>query len=458
MKKDKYKAMPIFPGSVADVGAEQEQLGRLIAQRVMMLEQTNSPCLTPEEMAQLVEGTTTKTAKDNALKHLASCATCYDTYVLTQELYKADREKNTVGLVAKKKRLLPYRTMALAATVVIMVLSLYIFFTNSEIPKSARQVVAPEESMSTEKIALPSADLAPEPTPAPMKEAKKEEPLTKRNTTPKVMADDGLRGAIETDHAKTKEQNENPPTTEIKQEPERLKNTADENLSETTDDQEKTVDKTEPKGEAAKKDSRTRNAYSARPIQQQPVNVAQNVMPTQVNQPRSGNEPKNSGSVIGIPEKPAEKTGAGLEQIRNTIRAAQPYLKTTELMSLFADTLEFAKQLKEETTLSFAQVQERIQPMLHIVVVGQVREILPDITYFISISQPGSVAFRFFNLLLSGWCVQAGTCWGADNLVPAWEKKPVLKQELLPRWEELLPQLSGLFKEIAYNTIAHLKQ
>lgn len=95
------------------------------------------PCPSIEQMAQLVEGTLPEDERDAILKHVAGCDRCYDTLKVSRELHHP----------GKVKRPLYHRPWALAASIVIVVLSAVLFYQIG-IDKSdlSEPVTAVEES------------------------------------------------------------------------------------------------------------------------------------------------------------------------------------------------------------------------------------------------------------------------------------------------------------------------
>ena len=110
--------------------------------------------------------------------------------------------------------------------------------------------------------------------------------------------------------------------------------------------------------------------------------------------------------------------------------------------------------------------------MIKVKMMGDAATIAPNVEWFFSRSAPHSIEHQFFALARSGWCDTSGLCYkGVKGVrrqlklkkkVHAREKGKLSESEdatrsLLVEWQALHPQLSGIFKEIANNTITHLK-
>lgn len=112
--------------------------------------------------------------------------------------------------------------------------------------------------------------------------------------------------------------------------------------------------------------------------------------------------------------------------------------------------------------------------MIRVKMVGGAAYIMPNVEWFFSRSAPQSIEYQFFSLARSGWCDTSGLCYegvkgvhrqlmlNRKTQIQIREKGRLSESEdatrsLLVEWQALHPQLSGIFKEIADNTITHLK-
>jgi hypothetical protein len=76
------------------------------------------------------------------------------------------------------------------------------------------------------------------------------------------------------------------------------------------------------------------------------------------------------------------------------------------------------------------------------------------VDWFFYRSTPRSIEYKFFYLARSGWCDTGGFCYKFKE--KGTDKTAVKSQ--LARWQTLQPRLTGVFKEIAANTITRLNQ
>jgi hypothetical protein len=86
-------------------------------------------CLPPETLALLVEGKLAGREKDRALNHLAQCPECYDNSLFSSKL---NREQETLEISRPKPAL--FRPLALAASLAIVIFSIYILYRTGNLP------------------------------------------------------------------------------------------------------------------------------------------------------------------------------------------------------------------------------------------------------------------------------------------------------------------------------------
>ncbi|HLP58436.1 MAG TPA: hypothetical protein VK186_06385, partial [Candidatus Deferrimicrobium sp.] len=147
--------------------------------------------------------------------------------------------------------------------------------------------------------------------------------------------------------------------------------------------------------------------------------------------------------------------------LNQQVQAENNYISRAELAELLNNTILLAQQMgKEFTVLRKEAVKNRdlkksdsyingLKPLMTMKVVADNAYIMPDLEWFFSRSQPGTVEYSFFSLARSGWCVAAGSCTIGKIDRPE-------AQKLRIRWQTLEPQLTGIFKQIADYTIEHL--
>ncbi|MCP4221241.1 MAG: hypothetical protein GY765_41830 [bacterium] len=128
-----------------------ETLGTALSRHLSRLD--TGGCPEPGALAALVEGNLPEDEKDRLMKHVASCDTCYDTFILTGELQRdtaggSEKDENNENLqqltensptktAAKKNGNRMLRSyLPLAACILIAVVSIYVFY-HGEMPVGA---------------------------------------------------------------------------------------------------------------------------------------------------------------------------------------------------------------------------------------------------------------------------------------------------------------------------------
>jgi len=176
-----------------------------------------------------------------------------------------------------------------------------------------------------------------------------------------------------------------------------------------------------------------------------------------------------------------------LASVNSYFQASPSPLPAKQLERLFRETLELSKKLKPQLDMiniqanrsqNFESLNRYVQQFEPAILVATQRDnayLYPNIEYFLTRSAPNSLEYRFFKLARSGWCAAGGSCYSIKDIqVKALSRiqvadskelsrSPFLgaavdRDELLKQWQELTPQLSGVFKEIALQTIIRLKK
>ena len=181
------------------------------------------------------------------------------------------------------------------------------------------------------------------------------------------------------------------------------------------------------------------------------------------------NEAGVSGSAKSVEDawqdKRQDKKDIPLQQqaliLNQQVQAENNYISREELAELLNNTILLAQQMgKEFAVLRKEAVNSRdltksdsyingLKPLMTMKVVADTAYIMPDVEWFFTRSQPGTMEYSFFSLARSGWCVADGSCtMGKINRSEA--------QKLRIQWQTLEPQLTGIFKQVADYTIARL--
>ncbi|MCP5105155.1 MAG: hypothetical protein GY950_17330, partial [bacterium] len=162
-----------------------------------------------------------------------------------------------------------------------------------------------------------------------------------------------------------------------------------------------------------------------------------------------------------------DTTKAPLQQqaafLNYQVREVKTYLPQKKLGKLFKETVVLSQQMaKEFETVQRAVVKSGVsnevddyvndlRPLMTVETVGSQSYIFPDVDWFQSKSSPRTVEYQFFNLARSGWCVGSRLC----NTRKVDQEE---SQQLLVQWQALQPQLDGVFKQVATQTIDRLKK
>jgi hypothetical protein len=522
MKKEKDKLSQ--HAGFAGTADNDERLGQVLSNGLREAGTGRDTCLPAEDIAALVEGRVGSEERDHMMKHLSACDTCYDIFLLAADLH--GEEEREAGKRIVKPSL--FKPLALAASILIVVVSIYIFYTGRDIPKTSRELLdmsapkeAKPESAERERANTPVRIMPKKGAPAasglpvekkkdfrniPPDSAKEggRKAAAENKERNEAFKDDGLQITGKTRTARPRspasKKMKTAPTYEIaaKKAPETMKP----RLEKKGDLESKTEEEEADKVEKLKREERrvtTRKKGKAggyrapQPtkgvprdqvqIQQQQMRQQQmqkqQVQQQQVQQQEQQAQPIQQESVGQLQKSTLDESAPGqhsadLRRISmlNAIARTHPvYLSSVKIQNLFTETLELSLRLKAGTGAGeksadqdkklnrFGFDQGELKPLINMVNVRESVYIYPNIDYFLSKSAPGTLENRFFSLARSGWCDKTGNCYGKNGSAPGWVgKNKALGTALLPQWERLYPKLSGIFKEIAGNTISNLKQ
>lgn len=188
--------------------ARQEKLGILLAEGLQ--DTSTGECFSNEDLAALADGAVTGLKRDRMLKHAASCSSCYEVFQLIGEISNdteaveiveegAAEEGEIVPMPMEgpeKKKRTYFKPLALAASLLIVMLSVYIFYRGGDIPKNMDEMAMKNEIMDAmdmkerelkkhrakmEKVSGVNGELPAPKSPAPgtrVEKKKNEPPLT----------------------------------------------------------------------------------------------------------------------------------------------------------------------------------------------------------------------------------------------------------------------------------------
>jgi hypothetical protein len=398
----------------ASTAPADERLGNLLS--ASLPGNRNTACPDDGELAALVDGSLESPEKDKLIDHLSSCAACRETYLLAVHLNEdAGNERGK-----EKNKLILFRPLAAAATILIAAVAMYLFFQSSEIPKSAEQLVKMQESAEDS----PFRQSAPAP-PAPGKDAPKEERVKREPQSAPVQEKSGKKaaekeefldsfGAVKQD--KAREETKVKRVHKVAGAPAELK-------QQPVDDS-----RAMPPAPGTRKGIIAETAREAAPLHD-----------VSLKEPESSFFPR-------------------VNRLKTRYRPFKSYIPPRELDKLFSETFQLSKELgrayeqvRKEAIKSgdYRRIDALARNAAPLITVTTGREsgyIYPNMGFFVSKSSPGSAVHRFFRLACSGWCDASGICFG---LFP--------DENTLAEWRALHPQLTGIYKEIAASTIRRLE-
>lgn len=400
-------------------------------------------CPGAEEIAAVVEDSAPAKVRDRLLKHISACADCYDSFMLTVELHK----KEEVERKEDKHKIIFLRPLALAASVLIVIFTAYIVFRTGGIPKTPGDLLEKSEVLkeSPERLRQPaemtfqdkSKVVAETDDRAPGSDkelAKKEDKKLKQYTAhAETRATHATRAAPAAPAAPA------PPPTSRLEAPREEEFKAQEKAND--------ADLGAVKLEATAKPAKGGASQSI-------------VRPAAVKSETVDEEAgKNRLDGVAMQKDiPYQQQALILNQ---QVQQINTYVPHEELDDLFNNSILLSQQMvKEVQLLNKEAVANRdfdkmnsyidgLKPLIKVTIEADTVYIFPDIEWFLSRSAPGSPEYRFFSLARSGWCV-------ADDLCTTGKLSGPETQKLLPQWQELEPQLTGTFKQIAARTISHL--
>lgn len=466
MKDDKDKLSSSVGASV------DERLGNVLS--AGLLEAETDECVDAEVIAGLVDGAlpADNEERDKVMKHLSSCDTCYEIYMLTAGLLAEEERKEEKSNIIR----LRFKPLALAATILIAVVAMYLFFKVDKIPRTAEQLV---------KMSEPKKEaLYRQPAPAGPKEKKIASPpaaISEEKAKDKVeikALEKGGKGSHEAEGEKrlrAVQPKKGGPKLEKKK------------IAPGTVLVEGKVDISgERRREREKRETKITGTQVYGPKRK----------PTRVTETTS--KPPEVARVNIIKQRFGFDSGFyRLYHLKDRLLAYKSHIPANELTLLFRETFELTEQLKKTfkrlrkeavKTGDFKPMEILVReaaatPMVTLVKGEETVYIYPNMGYFLSKSIPGSTEYRFFSLASAGWCDVDGVCYSygpgqagigpksslnkkavreeKKRIEPAGKRDKIIapqeRKKRLEKWETLYPELKGIYREIASHTINHLK-
>jgi hypothetical protein len=481
MEKDKNK--------LSVLEAVDERFGDVLSASLREVGDRTDQCPSPEDIAALVDGRITGQKRDEIMKHISSCDTCCETFILATELYKeaiAPRQ-------APKERsnIIFFRPLALAASILIVVISIYLFF-KTDVPKTSRQLLETDETTISRDAAPPQPAVPKEAPPSSAKYSmskagkevasglKKGAPTSagegRLEETTKKKADKKLEFYDRTDDFKVAEK-------KAEEKAARLQ-TKESVPHEKVLESGEARDRTKRRGETPAALQKAEESPQTAPIKMK--TAAPVVEKEQVEQIQEKGQAVTAsiGTQTGIEDNEKlldlQKNRAWSQA--NLINIQSQSVRTytaKDLQEMFRNTIDLSKQLNQEyeklmktaqKTGDFTEINAFIRgvaPLITIKAGKDIISIYPNIGYFLSMSVPGSLEHQFFSLARSGWCEPKIGCYGMETgIEPDYRKKALqtvgrdkdISGDQLIQWKALQPKLNGVFQQVAQYTIENIKQ
>jgi len=394
----------------------------------------------PETIATVIEGIVYGDERDRILKHISACDTCYDTFLLTAEL-QGDVDNEKAGNKKEKSKIIPFKPLALAASILIVIFSIYVFYRSGDIPKTPAQLMEKSEAKKAPEAPESSADeftYAQKSAPAGTAKFKAEK---KAAPAPTPREDKSFNDRLEE-----------------KEEEKTIREKGAVHVSPG-----KSVGlRTGEARAAGSKDNEIKETEPAEQVQRQEAMqqvVRQRLTPDDL--------------------PPIQSRAVSLNM---AVQQIPSYIPQKDIGKIFKETLTLSQKMGKEyedvreeakKTGNYSRVDSYVSglgPLITVKTVGDTPYIAPNINWFLSRSDPRTVEHRFFALARFGWCDTAGFCYDLQgklrlhkrNLRKSDEKDRVGEADssrvLLSEWQELHPGLKGIFKKVAHQTIVNLEK
>jgi hypothetical protein len=366
------------------------------------------------------------------MRHISACDRCYDTFILGVEI------REDMG----KKRNVVFRPLALAASVLLVVLSIVIIYKSGISPKK-------------EELAYPAPETIEESRPESM---------------PK-------KGEAAFKAAGDKE--EVPPPAKARPQPRAKqvtgKETDSRDASKYGEDQ-AMRSRTRAVGGTKKAAGREVEKRAGQRLKAPPPEAAQVAVGVTQEQKALHHLEEEAAEAEGDDPTWQEVDRLNLRQFPH-----RQYIPPEQQKSLFNEAINLTHKLGGELSVTQKQArqkqdyrqlqnyQRRAGPYLNVVVQKDANYVSPNVGYFQQRSKPGSSEYRFYELARFGWYYK-GTWYGGgdhketDRVDTTTAKTSDMAPQpqystraLLRKWQKLRPQLSGIFRQIADQTIEYLK-
>ncbi len=406
--------------SIDNLPIDDLSIGKALSKSIGNLGKGDCPSF--EEIAALIDKRVKGKRRDEIMKHLSICDKCYKIFLMSSHLIE---KKST-----RKYHI--FHPMALAASVVIVLLSIFLFYKSNIIPKTSKQLIeeskvsSPDVMISKKKGIVLQEGEEVRYERAPLVSSKKDK-IQKKEIEDVTIS---KKMGIENKNLEIKSNEK-----EIKEHETGTKAIQDEKFK---DKQKFDYIYT---GKAGK--DRTRKEEVIPPTSSKSVG-------------RMGKISRTKTAEASLKRSNWEK----VDSLNLKLENYKKYIPSNDIEKLYKEAISISlkvnndfKELRQESIESnnYDNIElsiKRVKPCLAAFVKEDVIYIYPDINYFLSMCKPGTVEYRFFFLASSGYCLNDNYCYKIKNI----------NQDLLPSWKRILPELKGIFLNIAIQTINHINK
>ncbi len=393
-------------GSTHNSYIDDRTIGSVLSKNILNLEKGDCPSF--EEIAALIDRRVKGKRRDGIMKHLSCCDKCYKIFLMASHLIE---KKST-----RKYHI--FHPMALAASILIVVLSIFMFYRSNVIPETSKQLIL------TKKDEIQKKDI-------------------KDVTISKKMGIENKNLEIKSNEKEIKEHE--PRTKAIQDEKLKDKESFDYIYVEKIGEEKSQKGAIAPPAKS-KLEGHLKERHSDEKIEKSKKRI---------------DEPRRKISYTRTVEPGLKRSNWEIVDSLNVkLENYKKYVPSNDIEKLYEEALSVSlklnnnfEELRQESIKSnkYNNIEssiKRVKPSLSAFIKEDVICTYPDINYFLLKCRPGTIEYRFFLLANSGYCISENFCYKSKNI----------EQDLLHSWERILPELKGVFLKIAIQTINHLKE
>lgn len=427
-------------GSTHNSYIEDRTIGSLLSKNILNLEKGDCPSF--EEIAALIDKRVKGKRRDEIMKHLSCCDRCYKVFLISSHLIE---KKST-----RKYHI--FHPMALAASILIVVLSIFLFYRSNTIPKTSKQLIekskisSPDIMISKGKGTVLQEGEEVKYERAPLVSSKKDK-IQKKDikdvSISKKMGIENKNLEIKSNEKEIKEHE--PGTKSIQDEKLRDKESFDCIYVEKIGEEKAQKGAITPPTKS-KLEGHLKERYPDEKREKSKKRIE---------------EPRRKISYARTVEPGLKRSNWEIVDSLNVkLENYKKYVPSNDIEKLYEEALSVSlklnndfEELRQESIKSniYNNIEssiKRVKPSLSAFIKEDAIYTYPDINYFLLKCQPGTIEYRFFLLANSGYCISENFCYKSKNI----------KQDLLPSWKRILPELKGVFLKIAIQTINHINK